>query len=94
MEDAPQTGSVDVSAQGLRIEVDRVIPPGAFILLELEEAGSAEPVRLLSKVTWARSEAAHKGAEIGTRIVSFAGVSEERYARVLEAVAKETAEKK
>jgi hypothetical protein len=78
---APSAHALDVSPQGIRVSVERPIPEGAFILLELEDEGSKEPVRVLSKVVWSVADSP-EGPTIGTKIVAIE--EENRFAAMVE----------
>jgi diguanylate cyclase (GGDEF)-like protein len=85
--------SVDLSAQGLKLELDRKVPEGAFMMVELADQKSKQPVRMLSKIVWSRPGRDGR-TSVGVRIVSFERSHDNRYARMLTKLPSAAAAKK
>jgi hypothetical protein len=47
---------VDFSANGVRIRLDRSLPPGSILRLSAQLPGHRVPLTLVGEVRWARSE--------------------------------------
>jgi diguanylate cyclase (GGDEF)-like protein len=77
---APRGRSIDVGAGGLSLELDQPVPPGTFVLVDIDD-GAGRPVRVLAKVVWIREEPG-RAVIAGARIVSFEGGDEERFERL------------
>jgi diguanylate cyclase (GGDEF)-like protein len=85
-EKAPRGRSLDVGAGGFRLFVEKPVPMGTFVLVDIEDASEGRPVRVLAKVVWVREEPTG-GATVGARVVSFEGQAEERFERLVQKTA-------